>query len=214
MKRKIGIIGAGKQAGESVRLVRGYLEAEVVFYSDDYGGEGKKIVNTPHINLKDIGSYVDKDTKLLSAVGDPGLKKKMIGSLSRKRFTNCICSKINETIILGDDVTIAPGCNLTENINIGSHVLINIGCNINHNVEIGDFTTISPGVNIAGHCHIGKEVFIGIGVTIVDRITIEDGAIIGAGAVVTKNVGYNQIVAGVPAKIIGRKNEKDPIFKS
>jgi acetyltransferase-like isoleucine patch superfamily enzyme len=39
-------------------------------------------------------------------------------------------------------------------------------------------------------------------------ITIGDGAIIAAGAVVTKDVEPDTIVAGVPAKVVRKVNEK------
>lgn len=45
---------------------------------------------------------------------------------------------------------------------------------------------------------------IGSNATILAGITIGRGAIIGAGAVVTKDVAANTIVAGVPARIIGK----------
>ena len=51
---------------------------------------------------------------------------------------------------------------------------------------------------------IGRDVLIGAGTVIFD-CTIGDGAVIGAGAVVTKDVGAYQVVAGVPAQIVGER---------
>jgi UDP-2-acetamido-3-amino-2,3-dideoxy-glucuronate N-acetyltransferase len=45
---------------------------------------------------------------------------------------------------------------------------------------------------------------IGSGATILAGITIGEGALIGAGAVVTKDVPDHTVVAGVPARVIGR----------
>ena len=52
---------------------------------------------------------------------------------------------------------------------------------------------------------IGNDVWIGSNVTIIDGIRIGDGAIIGCGAVVTKDVKPYEIVAGVPARVIGKR---------
>ena len=60
---------------------------------------------------------------------------------------------------------------------------------------------------------IGNDVWIGHGSIIVDGINISDGVIVAAGAVVTKDIPPYAIVAGVPAKIIKYRFEKDKIKK-
>ena len=60
---------------------------------------------------------------------------------------------------------------------------------------------------------IGNDVWIGHGSIIVDGVNISDGVIVAAGAVVTKDIPPYAIVAGVPAKIIKYRFEKDKIEK-
>ena len=52
---------------------------------------------------------------------------------------------------------------------------------------------------------IGRDVLIGAGAVIFD-CTIGDGAVIGAGAVVTRDVAPYQVVAGVPARVVGERH--------
>lgn len=92
-------------------------------------------------------------------------------------------------------------------------------------IEIGDNCMIGPHCYISDHDHghglgkpvgqqplvglpvrIGRDVWIGAGVVILKGVTIGDGVVIGAGAVVTKSVLANAIVAGVPAREIGRRD--------
>jgi UDP-2-acetamido-3-amino-2,3-dideoxy-glucuronate N-acetyltransferase len=54
---------------------------------------------------------------------------------------------------------------------------------------------------------VKKRASIGSNATILAGITIGEGALIGAGAVVTKDVPDYAIVAGVPAKVIGRTKD-------
>lgn len=52
---------------------------------------------------------------------------------------------------------------------------------------------------------IGSDVWIGDGAVVMPGVTIADGAVVGANAVVTRDVGAYEIVAGVPARPIGRR---------
>lgn len=54
-------------------------------------------------------------------------------------------------------------------------------------------------------CIIGNDVWIGYNATIMGGCTIGDGAIVAAGALVKENVEPYTIVAGQPAKVIGKR---------
>ena len=55
---------------------------------------------------------------------------------------------------------------------------------------------------------IGNDVWIGTDATILKGVTIGDGSIVAARAVVTKNIPPNSIVAGNPAKIVKKINQR------
>lgn len=88
-----------------------------------------------------------------------------------------------------------------------------------HLISIGDDCTLAPRVMILAHdasmkrligytrvskVTIGKLVFIGAGTIILPGVTIGDNVVIGAGSVVSKDIPSDTVVAGNPAKIIGK----------
>jgi acetyltransferase-like isoleucine patch superfamily enzyme len=91
-----------------------------------------------------------------------------------------------------------------NHVDIASQVLI---YNSEHDVHSGDFHAIESPVTI------GDYVFIGPRVTIMPGITIGKGAIVAGGAVVTKDVSDFVIVGGVPAKVIGERQNKNPNYR-
>lgn len=62
-----------------------------------------------------------------------------------------------------------------------------------------------PEVTEKGEIHLKKGCFIGAGSVILPGVTIGEGAIVGAGSVVTRRVEPKYIVAGSPAKVIGKR---------
>lgn len=106
-------------------------------------------------------------------------------------------------------------------------------------ISIGDDVTLSNKVQILAHddttriytgygrvapVKIGSRVFVGANSTILMNTNIGDDVIVAAGSLVTGDVPSDSIVAGVPAKVIGKtsdfiKREKErmesyPIFDS
>ncbi len=81
-------------------------------------------------------------------------------------------------------------------VDIASEVMI---YNSEHDIHSSTFNAVSAPVRIGNH------VFIGPRAIILPGVNVGNGAVIGAGAVVTKSVGENEIVGGVPAKIIGER---------
>jgi len=88
-------------------------------------------------------------------------------------------------------------------------------------ISIGDDFACAGGLtlNTSGHdrhtmkpvgspISIGNRVWIGLNVTVLGGVTIHDDAVIAAGSLVNKDVPSKTVVAGVPAKPIGKVYRK------
>jgi acetyltransferase-like isoleucine patch superfamily enzyme len=90
-------------------------------------------------------------------------------------------------------------------VRIGNNVRLSSCTLIGHD---GSITMLNRAYNVkldsVGKIDIRDNVFIGYGATVLPNVTIGPNAIVAAGTVVTKDVAEGDIVAGVPARPIGR----------
>ena len=127
------------------------------------------------------------------------------------------------------------GCVLGQNVNISNNVKLGNGVKIQNNVSVYEGVEIEDYVFCGPSCVFtndltprarypkGKENYkrtlvregasIGANATIVCGHTIGKYAMIAAGAVVTKDVGDYEMVAGIPAVKIGRVDEMGNIVE-
>ena len=107
---------------------------------------------------------------------------------------------------LGPGIVIVHGFGLV----IGSEVVIEGDCCLFHGVTLGDRGSEWVGSSRPdGHPVVEKNVMIGAGAKILGPIRIGRGSIIGANAVVLHDVPPLSIVAGIPARVVGKRPIED-----
>ena len=129
---------------------------------------------------------------------------------------------------------IEPGAIIRDQVEIGDNAVIMMGAVINIGAVIGEGSMIDMGAVLGGratvgkHCHIGAgavlagviepasatpvivedDVLIGANAVVIEGVRIGRGAVVAAGAVVISDVEPDTVVAGIPARVIKRKDEK------
>lgn len=79
-----------------------------------------------------------------------------------------------------------------------------VGVLIHANSEIGKYSMIGVGSSLAAGVTLGDHVYVSPGVRFTDKFHVGNFCVIGANAVVLKEVEPFSVMAGVPAKVIGK----------
>ena len=129
---------------------------------------------------------------------------------------------------------IGSNCSLGQNVNISNNVRIGNGVKIQNNVSVYEGVIVEDEVFLGPSCvftndltpratypkgHdnykqtiIGKGASIGANATIVCGHNVGEYAMVAAGAVVTKDVAPYTLVAGIPARPMGKVDERGNII--
>lgn len=124
----------------------------------------------------------DNEYELMPHIGNVHLKKNV-------EIGNNVCI---DKAVMGSTV-------LYENVKVDNLV------HIAHGVKVGKNSLIIANSMVAGSVEIGENVWVAPSSSIRQKLTIANDVIIGMGAVVVKNVGNSETVAGNPAKPFTKK---------
>ena len=109
-------------------------------------------------------------------------------------------------VVLKDNVEIGNNTSIDRAV-LGSTILeenvkVDNLVHIAHGVQIGRNSVIIANSMIAGSVKIGENSWIAPSASILNQKSIGNNSLVGMGAVVLKNVGNNEVVAGSPAKFL------------
>ena len=108
-------------------------------------------------------------------------------------------------LTVGDEAAIAHevDCYCVDRLTIGSHATVSqytFLCTASHDIRDPHMKLITAPIMVANQSWVCAGAFVGMG------LTIHEGAVVGARSVVTKNVPAWTIVAGNPARPIGKRS--------
>lgn len=131
--------------------------------------------------------------------------------------------------VIGNNCSLGQNVNISNNVSIGNEVKIQNNVSVYEGVEIENGVFLGPSCVFTndltprarypkGHKKYKKTLIregasIGANATVVCGNTVGKYALVAAGAVVTKDVPDYALVAGIPAKVIGKVDEEGNIIE-
>ncbi|KRO97113.1 MAG: serine O-acetyltransferase [Proteobacteria bacterium] len=170
---------------------------------------------------RDIQATVDRDSAC-NLYSSPFLYFKGFLSLQAYRVAHRLWNQDRKSLalLLQHRISMTFAVDIHPGAKIGSGLMIDhaTGLVIGETAVVEDSVSIMQSVTLGGtgketgdrHPKIRRGVLIGPGAKILGNIEVGEGAMVAAASVVLKDVCARDIVAGVPAKRVGRVNSDHP----
>jgi len=109
--------------------------------------------------------------------------------------------RMGQGCVVGARALLGVGAVLEDNC------LIGMGSMLDHDCVIGRHATVGAGATLGAETILEERAFVGDGVTTLAGRRVGCGAVVISGSVVTQDIPAECIAAGVPARLIRRRNE-------
>ncbi|KAE9612906.1 hypothetical protein Lal_00027703 [Lupinus albus] len=169
----------------------------------------------------DLQAFKDRDPACLSYCSAL-LYMKGYHSLQVYRIAHALWHQGRKVLALSLQSRVSEvfGVDIHPAAKIGEGILLDHGTGmvIGETAIIGNRVSLMHGVTLGGtgkeigdrHPKVGDGALIGASATILGNIRIGEGVMIAAGSLVLKEVPPHSVVAGIPAKVLGRLHEHVP----
>lgn len=194
-----------------LQFFRGLFIKPFLKKSEGFIFKGKN-VKIEHLNKLTCGkNLIIEDKVYINALSKSGIH---LGSnVTIQRDSIIICTGVIRNLGIG--IKIGDNVGLNARVYLGGQGGIEIGENViigpdvkifseNHNYKKTDIVIKEQGETRKG-VKIGNDCWLGSGSIILDGVNLGDGCIVAAGSVVTKSFQPFSVLAGVPAKIIKKR---------
>jgi galactoside O-acetyltransferase len=178
--------------GRTGRLLRRWLYRAVLAKAGPRLSVGRGVVIACPRNIRMGNEIFLVDGTVLRACVDAEI---VIGDRFGANGNARLIADIGGRILIGNDVIVGP------------NVVIRAS---NHRAACTDIPMREQG-HTGGRIEIGDDVWIGANAVILPNVTIGSHAIVAAGAVVTRDVPDYAVVAGVPARVIADRKQRQGI---
>lgn len=210
----LGGIGNGTVISQAIKHSNsiGDYNLEVVGYFSDRIDIGELIDGLPVLaktNRQNVIKFAEKGYKFIYTIYRIDGQNERLELFNQLGLTDDLLATfihpnvyVAPNVEIGSGVVIMPYVMISAAARIKRCSLIMTGATIGHDTTIGEFNHIASQAVVGAYINTAKGVHIGLNSTLRENISIGENSTIGMGAVITKNVGKNEIWAGNPAKFL------------
>lgn len=187
-----------------------------VFFRLGSVGLGTRISLRAHFSGHTRGIHIGSKVQIgrnASFSCDTASSKIVVGNLVLIHPSVMLVTGKDGSITIGDNSTVNPFSVLYGHgtLTIGAYVRIaahTVMIPANHRFDDRSIPIALQGLRLQG-IEIGADSWIGAGVRVLDGVSIGCGSVVGAGSIVTKSLPSYSVAVGVPARIIGKRGDKE-----
>lgn len=207
MNKEIYILGVGHNTIVTIDLAEscGYCVMGLYHYLGDRTNEnyfGHQIIGSN----KELFSLDLSEKNFAISVGNNDIRAELFYRI--KQCGGKVVTLIHPTAVVSKYSNIEKGVHIYANsivdpdTIIGENSIVSSKSSVLHGCCIGRHCFLAPDVVLGANTTVEDYAFIGLNATIISNKVnlIDKHAVVGASAVVTKPVGKNQLVVGMPAK--------------
>lgn len=208
----IGGLGNGSVIAAAIQdaNLRGNKEWEFSGYLNDREPIGSLIDSMPVVGtLVDSDKFVNEGYYFINTIFRIDGQQERIDlfeklSIPEDRLATFVhpTAYVAPNVVLGPGTVVMPNASLSPGTIFGKGALIMVNAIIGHNNSIGDHCHFAAQCCVGAYLKIGDGVHIGLNASIKENLTIGKNATVGMGAVLTKDIGDNEIWVGNPAKFL------------
>jgi sugar O-acyltransferase (sialic acid O-acetyltransferase NeuD family) len=215
-KGKLIIVGSSGHAKVVIDIVEKEDKYEIIGLIDDNRKLGENTMGYPIIgNIADLQNILklNPEYKLFIAIGDNWNRCKIFEHITslvpHANFISTVhpSAEIGKEVSIGYGTVIMAGAVINSCTSIGNFTIVYTNSSLDHDNILGDFASLAPNSATGGNVSIGSFSAIGIGASIKHGIKLGSNCVLGGGSVLLQQCGDNQLLYGVPAKMV-RLREK------
>lgn len=206
--KRLAILGASGH-GKVIADIAELLDwSEIVFFDDAFPKVSHIGVWSVQGNTTALLNKLSEFDGCIIAIGNNAirLEKSLLIQHNRGNLVSLIhpSSVISKYAEIGCGSVVMANAVINPFAKLGMACIVNTAVTIDHDCELGDSVHISPGANLAGAVKIGQKSWVGIGACVKQCVSIGNDVIVGAGAAVVSDLPSDELVVGVPAKVMNK----------